>query len=396
MDIEKIYIGGWFQRTTLQLSEIYDFIRSGTSQLKLDPKKLKDLHENLNIESVTLNVDNLENLTIKTKDKISLKIFEDGLIVLGSDSANITESTLSDDINNLTSYYETKLSPAISFIFSLGAPVPKELANIKTVYPYFVVLKNSPKTKINELLARFSQEQYFEINNHHFDVYRGDKIYIINSKDEKSSSISRFVEEQIFLREFKGQLHHYLNLHRVIWERIDGIKDRGKIKGKEISRLRDKLESYSKTINLVEARINQMSTYLRTRERIATDDAALKSFLGVIEYRYETLGDTLSYIQQIWTVTKNYTASALKLFSDLQEEATQKSVESLTVVTSMGVGATLIGLFTATEAPEFTVFGVMYFFILAAVGYAASKILGYFARRKSYEISDVEYAKNIK
>lgn len=40
MNIEKIYIGGWFQRTTLQLSEIYDFVREGTSALNLDKKKI--------------------------------------------------------------------------------------------------------------------------------------------------------------------------------------------------------------------------------------------------------------------------------------------------------------------------------------------------------------------
>ena len=43
MKIERIYIGGWFQRTTLQLSEIYDFVRDGTSQLKLDKNKLQKI-----------------------------------------------------------------------------------------------------------------------------------------------------------------------------------------------------------------------------------------------------------------------------------------------------------------------------------------------------------------
>lgn len=38
MKIEKIYIGGWFQRTMLQLTEIYDFLREGKSKLALDSK----------------------------------------------------------------------------------------------------------------------------------------------------------------------------------------------------------------------------------------------------------------------------------------------------------------------------------------------------------------------
>ena len=32
MEIKRVYIGGWFQRTMLQLSELYDFLSEGTSQ----------------------------------------------------------------------------------------------------------------------------------------------------------------------------------------------------------------------------------------------------------------------------------------------------------------------------------------------------------------------------
>ncbi len=60
MKIEKIYIGGWFQRTTLQLSEIYDFVRTAESKLDLDKKKLAKLHVDLDIRDVSYGVDGLE------------------------------------------------------------------------------------------------------------------------------------------------------------------------------------------------------------------------------------------------------------------------------------------------------------------------------------------------
>lgn len=41
MKISNIFIGGWFQRTMLQLTEIYDFLRDVKTQLKLDQKKLE-------------------------------------------------------------------------------------------------------------------------------------------------------------------------------------------------------------------------------------------------------------------------------------------------------------------------------------------------------------------
>ena len=78
-----------------------------------------------------------------------------------------------------------------------------------------------------------------------------------------------------------------------------------------------KLEGYAKTINLIEGRINQMSTYLPTREKIAKNDKELIEFLEISGFRYETLKDTLDYIKHLWSMTKNYIVSAQKLFNGL-------------------------------------------------------------------------------
>ena len=60
----------------------------------------------------------------------------------------------------------------------------------------------------------------------------------------------------------------------------------------------------------------------------------------------------------------------------------------------MGVGATLISLFTQ-KAPDFTLFGVIYFLILAFIGYATNKIMGMIYSNRMYKIKDVEVAKDI-
>lgn len=246
MNIEKIYIGGWFQRTTLQLSEIYDFVRNVTSALKLDKNKLKKLHADLDLESVKYSVDGLEFLLLTTKSGISIKICEDGLIVLNDSDVN--EFSLFQDIDALANYYENKLSPAINYLFSLGAPVPKELANIETVYPYFIVLDHATKDQIQALLSRTDKEQYFNFQNENFEVVRGDKYYFINNKSKDISSISRYIEEQIFIREFKAQLHRYLNLHRIIWEKIDEVKESKQVKGKDIVAFSSKIDGYRKQL----------------------------------------------------------------------------------------------------------------------------------------------------
>jgi len=393
MKISNVYIGGWFQRTMLQLSEIYDFLRDCKSQLKLDEIKLNEFRKKLEIGKIDYGVSGEEYIEFTTALNIKVKIFEDGLIVLINN--NVSEDTLFADIDRVTDYYENRLSPAFSYLFSLGAPLPKELANIETVYPYFIVCENATKDDINNLLSRTEKQKYFEFNNNKYDVVRGDKYYFINNKKQSNENIERYIEEQIFIREFKGQLHRYLNIHRIIWEKIDTVKENVNVKGSDIVKFTSKLEGYAKTINLIDGRINQMSTYISTREKIAKSDKELSEFLAISGYRYETLRDTLDYIKYLWNMTKNYVSAAQKLFDGIKSDVTSQSVDSLTIVTSMGVGASIIGLLTET-APEFTIFGVIYFFALALLGWGSTKIISAISKRRKYEVSDIEYEKDIK
>lgn len=393
MKISNIYIGGWFQRTMLQLTEIYDFLRECKTKLDLDQQKLEAFRKDLGIGRIDYGVSGEEYIKFTTVYNITVKIFEDGLIVLNN--TNVSDDTLFADIDHVTDYYEKKLSPAFSYLFSLGAPVPKELANIETVYPYFIVCDNADDAGISEMLSRTEKQKYFEFKNENYDVVRGDKYYFINNKKKSFENIERYIEEQIFIREFKGQLHRYLNLHRIVWEKIDGIKEKMNVKGSEILKFTTQLDGYAKTINLIDGRINQMGTYISTREKIAKSDPELSQFLAISGYRYETLRDTLDYIKYLWDMTQTHVSSAQKLFNGIKADVTSKSVDSLTIVTSMSAGASVIGLLT-NSAPEFTTFGIVYFFILAFVGYFSTKILGAISKKRKYEVSDIEYDKNIK
>jgi len=392
MKITNVYIGGWFQRTMLQLTEIYDFLRSKSSHLNLEQEKLDELHKNLGIGKIVYGVSGEEYIEFTTSFDIAVKIYEDGLISLNN--RRVSEDTLFADIDKVTDYYENKLSPAISYLFSLGAPVPKELANIETVYPYFIICDNVTKDDISVLLSRTEKQKYFEFTNPKYDVVRGDKYYFINNKKQSLDKIEKYIEEQIFIREFKGQLHRYLNLHRVIWEKIDRVKEQASVKGADIVKFNGKLEGYAKTINLIDGRINQMGTYIGTRERIAKNDAELTEFLAISGYRFETLKDTLDYIKYLWDMTQTYVSSAQKLFNGLKSDVTSKSINSLTIVTSMSAGASIISLLTKSE-PKFTMFGVIYFFILALLGWGSTSLLSFISKNRTYQISDISYDKNI-
>lgn len=99
MKITNVYVGGWFQRTMLQLTEIYDFLREGKSQLNLDSEKLISLRKDLGIGKIDYGVDGEEFIEFTTNLNISVKIFEDGLIVLNN--MEVSEDTLFADLDEV-------------------------------------------------------------------------------------------------------------------------------------------------------------------------------------------------------------------------------------------------------------------------------------------------------
>ncbi len=137
-----------------------------------------------------------------------------------------------------------------------------------------------------------------------------------------------------------------------------------------------------------------MGTYISTREKIAKSDAELTEFLAISGYRFETLRDTLDYIKYLWDMTQTYVSSAQKLFSSLKSDVTSKSINSLTIVTSMSAGASIISLITKSE-PKFTIFGVIYFFVLAFIGWGSTRMLSFISKNRRYEVADEAYDKNI-
>lgn len=150
MMIQKIYIGGWFQRTTLHLTEVWDFLKYGKSHLGFPQSELDEARAVLAVVEVARENGPLEYISVKTEVGINYRIYEDGLIVLEKDF-----SELKSDFQAIRGYYEEKLSKSLSLLFSKGAPVPKELANIKTILPYILNVADAEKTEVEKLFADF-------------------------------------------------------------------------------------------------------------------------------------------------------------------------------------------------------------------------------------------------
>lgn len=72
---KKITLGGWYQRTTLHLSEIYDLFSRGESRLPLDKSRLKQIYKNLDLVSVERKSGYFDSVEAVTKEGIVIKYF---------------------------------------------------------------------------------------------------------------------------------------------------------------------------------------------------------------------------------------------------------------------------------------------------------------------------------
>ena len=390
MRIQKIYIGGWFQRTTLHMSEVWDFLKYGKSQLDFPPGELAKAREVLAVSEVVRENGPLEYLAVKTNLGINFRIYEDGLIVLEKDFVS-----LKSDFKEIREYYESKLSKSLSLIFSKGAPVPKELANIKTILPYILNVADAERGDVEQLFKDFSEDIYSVLSTQNVEVYRAAGIILINNlRDENLAR--EVIESQIFFRDFKSQLHRYLNIHRIIWEKIDQIKERGAIKGTEIDALRNELSLYQKTINLIGARIEQMDVYVHTRSKI-TDTRKIDEYLQpLFQFKFETLLDTQEYMKQMWVMTQSYLDSTLELFNDLQAKSTKNTISSLQLITTVGVVAAILGYLGKDALPKFTVIGLVYFSLLLAMTYIINFAVSRLYKNKKYRIKARDIVRDIK
>lgn len=376
-----ITYGGWYQRTTIHLTEIYDFLAFGRSDLNLSKSKLKNYRDNLKLKQVTREAGYLEYVKVLTVDGIEIRYYEDGLYTLGLVSSDIRSAK-----KTLENYYNNYFSPAIKYIFSLGAPTPKILANIRTVHPIVIGIQHDNHSEFKVDTKKFG-EVYSKIVSKDITVYKTPEFIFVVSTKSRYKNVQDINEMQIFFREFKDHLEKYLDIHRVIWEEITDIKKQKAIKGSEVAKIRFKLDLYFKTVTLISRRINQMGTYVRTRASIAKTLHIEEYLLDLFTYKFEVLQNTLEYIKEIWAMTREYLDSAIQMIVELQNKSTDVSLKSLRFITTLGVVAGTMGYMSSRRLPEFTYTTIMYFLILLVATWLINKIMTEVYKRIKYKLN---------
>ncbi|MEW6616995.1 MAG: hypothetical protein AB1333_01090 [Patescibacteria group bacterium] len=390
MKIQKVYIGGWFQRTTLHLTELWHFFKNGKSEIDFSPSDIETYRKQLSLIELSRESGPLEYILAKTSVGITFRIYEDGLIILEKDFSSFEE-----DFAAIKTYYDEKLSKSISFIFSKGAPNPKELANIKSILPYIITAQGLSDTEIKDVFKHTDEEAYSTTSSKKTEVFRGKELIVINNLENENLA-REIIESEIFFREFKSQLHRYLAIHRAVWEKIQKIKENGNIKGTDIDPLRNQLAIYQKTINLIGARIQQMPAYVRTRQKTADLQKIDEYLKPLFQFKFETLLDTHEYIKHLWTMTQNYLDSAVQQFNELQAKSTKNTISSLQLVTTIGVVAGILGYLGKDALPQFTFIGIFYFCLLLFMTWVINTVISKIYKNKKYTVKTGDLEKDIK
>ena len=364
-------------------------MESDVRYMNLSKEKLKTLHENLGLVKVSREAGYLEYVRAITNEGIEIKYYEDGLYVFGLVSSDIEGARLI-----LENFYDKRFAPAIAYIFSLGAPTPKELANIKTIHPIAVgVVDLKPNTyEVNE---RLYGKVYSSVGDEDLMVKKTGRYIFLIAKPKETEFLEGLIEMQIFFREFKDQLQKYLNIHRNLWEEISEIKERKVIKGQEVEKVRLQLDAYQKTINLISSRINQMGSYVHTRADISKEMKLTEHLANMFQYKFDVLTNTHGYIKEIWVMTSNYLNAAIQVIADIKAQTTNKSIQSLQLITTYGVVGGIIGYLSKDSLPKITVNGLIFFALLILATFAVNKMVSFGYSRSKYKLKFSERVKNI-
>ncbi len=339
MKIKQVYLGTWFQRTSLHLKELFQFLKYKKFAVELDKKRMEHLWESLKIKEVEFIGNNEFDEVVAYCRNVILSVTEDGIILLTTEEKDIKKAK-----KILESFYTEFLAPALTFLFSKGAPLPKILDQASASYPLLCVTEGAKERDILKLYEQNNDELITRLQGGHLQVCLGDEISIFQIEKPRKFSVEHtreLLHYVTFFREFEKQLKKYLFLHRTMWEEITAIREAEEMLYKDFPRIREQILLHMKTLSFVKARLAQMKDIMQEREH--TIDPHIKEelkSLGLL--KFDHLIANQKYITHLWQMTIEYVKSSLSLLESLYQENTQKELNAIKFIT---FGALVTGFF---------------------------------------------------
>jgi hypothetical protein len=94
-------------------------------------------------------------------------------------------------------------------------------------------------------------------------------------------------------------------------------------------------------------------------------------------------------------MTGNYLNTAIQVIADIKSQTTNKSIQSLQLITTYGVVGGVIGYLSRDSLPKITGSGLLYFVILIVSTFAVNKLVAFGYSRIKYKLKFSERVKNI-
>ena len=107
---------------------------------------------------------------------------------------------------------------------------------------------------------------------------------------------------------------------------------------------------------------------------------------NIFQYKFETLIDTHAYIKEIWNMTKDYLNAAIQVVLEAKNQANANTIQSLTLITTIGVVSGIIGYLSKDQFPKITLIGIWYYLILILLTWLINGIVSTVAKNKKYKL----------
>ncbi len=335
-----LYLGVWFQRTALHLKEVHNFFQTGKGIKGLNQVKLKDNWKKLGIKKSIYHEETQFDILEASSQGITFSMTEDGIILLKCPFEDMKKA-----VDRVENYYSKIMGPAISYLFSLGAPIPKDLRVIQETYPLYFVIERATQSECLEFFKKNNDTVQSTVKRSTIEIYNGEKTAVINVLNPSQfGSIEECVRNITLFREFERQSNTYLSSHRTIWDETSKIRDSKKVGSKDFSQIRDTLLEQLKTLSFGKARLAQMRDILDARNA-SIDSRTRKQLetLGLLE-RFEMLKSSQSYLMNLWQMTEDYVNGTQNLLSTFYEESTKRELVFLNLLTVIAAAAQVISM----------------------------------------------------
>lgn len=343
MKFDHVYLGTWFPRTTLHLKELYRFLKNKSGVEGLRQDKIRSYWEALDLKSVSFHEGkNFDHLDIQCRD-IDISLTEDGAILFRYSSADYHQA-----VKVLGEFYTKSFGPALNYLFSRGAPIPKQLTNIEEVYPLILLTSTMTSHDIaQKFFQSINETCVSSVSSRNLTIYYGTKSNVVNFKQPTNKINQHFLNDLlitiVFFREFENLLAGYISSHRLIWDEISKLRESNSLRYSDFPMVRYRMLDFLKTLSFGMARLEQMDDIIAARQKILGDD--IKQELAALSIdRFEHLQSDRKYVSHLWQMTIEYAQGTLNLLELLFEENTQRELSALKFITLIGALAGFFGM----------------------------------------------------